>query len=64
MEPNYQILYEAAVFELDLLRNELARIKNRIINLNKVIKIQTHHLLAREKRIKELEKGAGKNTGT
>ena len=61
MEPNYQILYEAAVFELDLLRNELARIKNRIINLNK---IQTHHLLAREKRIKELEKGAGKNTET
>jgi len=64
MEPNYQMLYEAAVFELELLRDELARNKNRIINLNKMIKIQTHHLLASEKEIKELKKSAGKNTET
>jgi hypothetical protein len=55
-EPNYKSLYEEALLEIDLLMSSLAMKTNEIRMLEKVREIQVKHLVAREKRIKELEK--------
>jgi hypothetical protein len=55
-EPNYKQLYEEALLEIELLMSSLAMKTNEIRMLEKVREIQVKHLVAREKRIKELEK--------
>jgi hypothetical protein len=55
-ELDYKSLYEEALLEIDLLMSSLMMKTNEIRMLEKVREIQVKHLVAREKRIKELEK--------
>jgi hypothetical protein len=55
-ELDYKSLYEEALLEIELLMSSLAMKTNEIRMLEKVREIQVKHLVAREKRIKELEK--------